>query len=177
MYVTVMFGALSLGSALWGEVASLSSVPVALYTAAALGVIGIPVTWPWKLQTGAALDLSPSMHWPEPITSGAIEPDRGPVLVTVEYRIDPAQRDAFLWAIEPYARLLRRNGAYDFGIFEDPADDGRFVETFMTDSWIEHLRLHQRLTNADREVEEAVRRFQISGEPRATHFLFATPRE
>ena len=35
MYVTVMFGSLSLGSAMWGEVASLSGLPLALYAAAA----------------------------------------------------------------------------------------------------------------------------------------------
>jgi hypothetical protein len=39
------------------------------------------------LQTGAAIDLTPSMHWPAPITTREIEHDRGPVLITVEYRI------------------------------------------------------------------------------------------
>jgi hypothetical protein len=75
-----------------------------------------------------------------------------------------------------YARLLRRDGAYEVGIFEDPADEGRFVETFMTDSWLDHLRLHQRLTNADRRVEEAVHRYQVGGEPKATHLILARPR-
>ena len=39
------------------------------------------------------------MHWPAPITAHDIEHDRGPVLVTVEYRIRPQDRDAFLEAI------------------------------------------------------------------------------
>jgi hypothetical protein len=29
-------------------------------------LIGIPLTWRWKLQTGAALDLSPALHWRAP---------------------------------------------------------------------------------------------------------------
>jgi MFS family permease len=177
MYVTIMFGSLSLGTAIWGETASIAGLPAALYAAAAGALIAIPLTWRWKLQTGAAVDLTPSMHWPEPITTREVEPDRGPVLVTVEYRIEPKHREQFLRAMSLYARLLRRDGAYDFGIFEDPAHEGRFVETFMTDSWLDHMRLHHRLTNADRKVEETVRSFQIDGEPKATHLILAEPHD
>jgi len=172
MYVTIMFGALSLGSAIWGELASLTGLPLALYAAAAGAVLAVPLTWRWKLQTGAAIDFTPSMHWPEPVTIANVEPDRGPVLTLVEYRIDPKHREAFLEAMGPYARVVRRNGAYDFGIFEDPAEEGRFVETFMTDSWSEHLRLHRRVTVTDRGSEDAVRRWNI-GELKTTHLVLA----
>jgi len=177
VYVTVMFGALTIGSALWGELAALISLPGALLLAAAGAMIAIPLTWRWKLQTGATVDLSPSMHWPAPITSHAIEPDRGPVLVTVEYRIDPKNREPFLHALAASARERRRDGAYDWGIFEDPAQDGRFIETFLTDSWLEHLRQHERVTKADRLLEQVVRRFQIGEGPKTTHWVGAQTRE
>jgi predicted MFS family arabinose efflux permease/quinol monooxygenase YgiN len=175
MYVTVMFGALSLGSAIWGEVARIAGLAAALYAAAVGALIAIPLTWRWKLQTAAAADLTPSMDWPAPITTREIEPDRGPVLVMVEYRIEPIHREQFLQAMRLFARSLRRDGAYEFGIFEDPADDGRFVETFMTDSWLDHMRLHQRLTNADSEVEQAVRRLQVGGGPKTSHLILVQP--
>jgi predicted MFS family arabinose efflux permease len=175
MYVTIMFGSLSLGSAIWGEAASLVGLPLALYAAAAGAVLAVPLTWRWKLQTGAAIDFTPSMHWPEPVTIADVEPDRGPVLTLVEYRIDPQRREVFLEAMGPYARVLRRNGAYDFAVFEDPAEEGRFVETFMSDSWSEHLRLHQRVTITDRKSEEAVRRWNV-GEVKTTHLVLAQPR-
>jgi len=34
------------------------------------------------------------MHWPEPIVTNQIEYDAGAVMVTVEYRIEPRDRDA-----------------------------------------------------------------------------------
>jgi len=173
MYVTVMFGALTLGSAIWGELATATGLPTALLCAAAGAALAIPLTRRWKLQTGENVDLSPSMHWPAPVTSHEIEPDRGPVLVTVEYHIDPQNRETFLRALSRSARERRRDGAYDWGIFEDPAADGRFIETFLTDSWLEHLRHHQRVTKADRILEQAVRRFQIGGEPKTTHWIGA----
>ncbi len=47
------------------------------------------------------------------------------------------------------------------------------IETFLVESWMEHLRQHERVTNADRRVQEAVHRFQISGAPKVTHFIAA----
>jgi predicted MFS family arabinose efflux permease len=177
VYVTVMFGALTIGSAIWGELAVVAGLPAALLLAAVGALIAIPLTWRWKLQTGAMVDLSPSMHWPAPITTHAIEPDRGPVLVTIEYHIDPKNREPFLHALGRSARERRRDGAYDWGIFEDPAKDGRFIETFLTDSWLEHLRQHERVTKADRMLEQVVRRFQIGDGPKTTHLIGAQARD
>jgi predicted MFS family arabinose efflux permease len=174
MYVTVMFGALTVGSAIWGQLAVLAGLPAALLLAAAGAAIGVPLTRRWKLQTGANVDFSPSMHWPDPITTHAIEADRGPVLVTVEYRIDPKNRAAFLHALGQNSRERRRDGAYDWGIFEDPSDDSRFIETFLTDSWLEHLRLHRRVTKADKVSEQALRHFQIGDGPKITHLISAS---
>jgi MFS family permease len=177
MYVMVMFGALTIGSAIWGELATVTGLPAALAFAAVGAVIAIPLTWRCKLQTGANVDFSPSMHWPAPITTYEIEPDRGPVLVTIEYRIDPKNREAFLRALGRYSRERLRDGAYSWGIFEDPAVEGRFIETFLTDSWLEHLRQHQRVTKADRMLERAVRRFQVGEGPQTTHLVGAQTRD
>jgi predicted MFS family arabinose efflux permease len=173
IYVTVMFGALTIGSALWGELAAVAGVPVALFFAAGGTMIAIPFSWRWKLQTGANLDFSPSMHWPDPVMPRTVDPDRGPVLVTIEYRIDPKNHEQFLHALVRYARERRRDGAYDWGIFEDPTEEGRFIETFRTDSWLEHLRQHQRVSKADRVLESAVRRFQVGEGPKTTHLIAA----
>jgi Transmembrane secretion effector len=148
-------------------------LPVTHLIAAAGAVVAIPVTWSWKLQTGADVDLTPSMHWPAPIPSRDIQANRGPVLVTVEYRIRVEDRASFLQAIAKLADERRRDGAFDWGVFEDIAQEGRFVETFLLPSWIEHLRQHERVTQADRQLQELVNRFQIGGAPQVTHLIAA----
>ncbi len=175
LFMTVYFGAHTAGSALWGQVAAVAGLPLAHFIAAAGALLVIPLTWRWHLQTGANVDLTPSMHWPAPIVSGTIEQDRGPVLVTVEYRIDPAQRRAFLAALDRLGHERRRDGAYRWGVFEDAADPARFVETFLVESWLEHLRQHERVTNADRVLQTHVRRFQLEGEPKVTHMIAVDP--
>ena len=171
IYITVMFGALSAGSALWGEIATVSSLTDALGLAAAGMLATIPLLRGWHLQTGAKVDFTPSLHWPVPITTAAIEPDRGPVLVTVEYHIEPKYRDQFLKALRHYSRERRRDGAYDWAIYENPAEAGRFIETFHTDSWLDHLHQHQRVTKSDQALQKAVNRLQLDGKPKTTHYI------
>jgi predicted MFS family arabinose efflux permease len=79
IFGTVMFGSLTIGSAIWGKVAELSGLPAAHILAGVGALIAVPLLWRWKLQTGAELDLTPSMHWPTPVLTSAIEADRGPV--------------------------------------------------------------------------------------------------
>ena len=171
VYAAVMFGAMTLGSEIWGELASTINVPVAHYIAAAGAILTIPLLRKWKLHSGGSLDLTPSMHWPEPVFSDDVEPDRGPVLVTVEYRIAPKDRAEFLAGICRVAAERKRDGAYDWGLFEDVAESGRWLETFMVDSWLEHLRQHKRVTNADRAVENAVHQLHMHGSPIVTHYI------
>jgi len=176
MYVTVMFGALSVGSVIWGEIATRFGLPASLLIAAAGALVSIPLTRRWTVQTDGSVDLSPSMHWPAPVTTHPIEGDRGPVLVTIEYSIDLSNREPFLRALGRYGRERRRDGAYSWGVYEDPAHPGRFVETFLTDSWLEHLRHHERVTKADRKLEDSVLRFQVGERPKTTHLIGAQPR-
>jgi MFS family permease len=175
IFMTVFFGALTLGSVIWGQVAGMLGLPAAHFMAAAGALLAIPLTWRWKLQTGAGIDLTPSLHWPVPVVTDEIEHDRGPVLVTVEYRIDPRNREAFLGALEKLGYERRRDGAYAWGVFEDAAEEGRMVETFLVESWLEHLRQHDRVTNSDRLLQEVVHRFHIQGAPKVTHFIAAEP--
>ena len=173
IFVTAFFGALSLGSAIWGQVAATVGLPAAHFLAAAGALLTIPLTWRWKLQTGAKIDLTPSMHWPTPVLSHKVEQDRGPVLITVEYRINPNEREPFLAALEKLGHERRRDGAYAWGVFEDTAVEGRFLETFLVESWLEHLRQHERVTNADHVLQKAVVRFQQGSVPVVTHFVAA----
>ena len=76
MFVTVFFGAISVGSALWGQVAGLIGLSATHLAAAAGALVMIPLTWRWKLQTGAGSDLAASMHWPAPVIDREIVPDQ-----------------------------------------------------------------------------------------------------
>jgi hypothetical protein len=175
IYVTAFFGAMTIGSIIWGQVASVGGLPQAHFIAAAGVALAALATRRWRLQSGAGPDLTPSMQWPTPVVKENIEGDSGPVLVLVEYRIETKNRDAFLQTVAALSHERRRDGAYDWGIFEDVASPGRMVETFYVESWLEHLRQHERVTKADRELEQRLHHLLIA--PRTATHLIASRQE
>ncbi len=103
-----------------GDIAAKTGLSTALLLAVAGAILAIPLTWRWTLQQNATLDLSPSQHWSLPETNQAIANDRGPVLVKIEYRIDPADRAAFLRALDELGFERRRDGAFAWEFSKTP---------------------------------------------------------
>jgi quinol monooxygenase YgiN len=94
------------------------------------------------------------------------------VLVTLEYEVDPADAAAFAQAMNAVARIRRRSGAVSWGLFNDAEHPRKWVEVFVDESWVEHLRHHRRVTRADVDVEAAARRFQADRVPLVVrHYL------
>ena len=174
LYMAIFMGGLAFASILWGVVADVAGVQVTLLIAGTGLVLSLPATMRVPVQDGVHLDLSPALVWPEPLV--VIEPltDSGPVLVTLEYRIDPVTKQEFLAAMQEMGRLRRRDGAVDWGLYHDVSDPGSFLEVFIAESWVEHLRQHKRITVADMEIQAKARAYQV-GEtvPGVRHFISA----
>jgi len=67
-------------------------------------------------------------------------------------------------------RGRRRDGAFMWELFNDIEHPDHVVECFMVESWLEHLRQHERVTVADRDVIEKTRAFHLGSElPKVTH--------
>lgn len=176
LYVTVFFGTMTLGSLVWGAVASRAGLPLAHFIAAAGSIAVLPLLHGWKLQCTADFDLTPSAHWPSPVMAIEVPNDAGPVMVTVEYDVPLENRAAFTDAIYEFSRERKRDGAYAWDIFRDTANEERYIETFLVDSWVEHLRQHERVTKADRVLEQHVL-VRVRGDPITTHAIHLEPLE
>jgi predicted MFS family arabinose efflux permease len=173
LFWVVFMGGMAAGSALWGQAASWVGIPYALTAAAVGALIGIGATWRYRIGQHDVQDLSPSLYWPTPMTTDELEADRGPVMVTVEYWIDPARLAEFTTVMHQTRRLRRRDGAFMWELFGDIEHPGRMVECFMVESWHEHLRQHERATVADRETIEKTRSFHLGSEPPTVTHLVA----
>jgi MFS family permease len=172
-YQLTFAAALGAGSVLWGFVAEHVGIPNALLTAALALVLGIFAAARYPVGFGEGINLDPSAR-PIPPLVNVPEAERGPVLVTVEYWIDPQRTAEFASAMHEMGRVRRRDGAVDWGLFEDVAEPGRFLETFVVESWGEHLRQHERATVADQKVWDLARSFHLGdGPPSVSHLLYA----
>ena len=172
VYLLVFMGGLAAGSAVWGFVAARFGVSSALLFAAVGLFIGLVATWRYRLVSDENLSLAPSMHWPEPIVMIDTEPEEGPAITLVEYRIDPKTAEEFLQTMKEMKRIRQRDGAIRWNLLRDTADPQRYIETFVTESWAEHLRQHERVTAEDREAEQRAQAFHLGPQPpRITHLI------
>ncbi|QOJ23008.1 MAG: MFS transporter [Gammaproteobacteria bacterium] len=170
IFQMAVFGAMAAGSLGWGQVAIVSDLPPALLASGLLALVLIPVTYRFKLNLGEHQDHTPSGHWAEPVPVTLISHDNGPVLVTLEYRIDDADRDEFFKLIREMGTIRRRDGAIQWGYFEDVEDHGRFIEMFIVESWISHLRQHGRVSAADKILQDKIFALHRGAmHPRVTH--------
>ncbi len=174
VYLLVFQGAMAVGSVIWGEVASYLGLRTTLAIAAVTLLAAAAATCRLKLVSFPGIDTTPSYHWPEPPPLSGFHPEHGPVLVTVEYLVEPQRGKAFAHAMKAVRQIRRRDGAIRWGLYEDAAEPGRFLETFVVDSWAEHLRQHERVTVSDREMEALAQAFHLGPEPpKITHLIAA----
>ena len=170
----VFQGAMAAGSAAWGALATKIGIHAALMWAG-VGTMLSTLTGLFLKLPDATVDLTPWIHWrvPTVLNQDPAAADAGPVMVTVEYSVDPERVPGFITAIYKYERVRRRDGAYQWGVFRDLEDPHRYLEVFLVDSWAEHLRQHERSTRADRALEEQVES-HTRGKSTVRHLVTAT---
>ncbi len=92
IYQMALMGGSALGAAWWGKVAGWSSVHISLMGAGAAAVAMVLLLSRRKIGADGEVDLTPTQLLREPEPAWEVGHDQGPVLVTVEYRIDPRSR-------------------------------------------------------------------------------------
>mgnify|MGYP001260934051 FL=1 len=172
IFLAIFFGGMAMGSILWGWMATHFTISIALLIAAAGLLVFNFLTYIFISAENLILDHTPSQHLPAPIV---IEPPRfedGPVMVTVEYTVKRQNIENFTGAMRDLRRIRLRDGAFFWSLFRDIENSKKFVECFMIESWLEHLRQHERISISDKEIIEKVRTFhEEKTPPHILHFV------
>lgn len=176
VYITVWGGCMAGGAAFWGWVAEHWGLHTAFACAGTGMLVMLALTARLKFQAlHEPMDLSP--HHLTPHAPESIHPDEGPILTVLEYRVPEAQRPAFKDAMRGVRRIRIRDGAVRWSLFQDLAQPEpgqvRFVESFLSSSWGEHLRQHHRATVEDRAILRKAYALGVEPKPRIRHLVAA----
>ena len=169
MYQMAIMGGSALGAALWGQMATVTSVPTALLVAAASGSVCMFLAQRWKKDNtdfkdnSLEEDLTPSRQFKAPVAQQA--PGTGHVVVTIAYVIDPLRADDFKALMRVSRRSRLRQGALAWELLRDMGQAGHYIEQIIDDSWTEHLRRFDRVTASDVALRERKLAFHIANEP------------
>ncbi|WP_397408604.1 MFS transporter [Polaromonas sp.] len=147
IFQMAIMGASALGAAVWGQIATVTSVPTSMLIAASTAMVAMGATQLLLRDRSIEEDLTPSREFKVP--SAEAPPLTGQVRTMIEYRIDPARAPEFRTLMQESRRSRLRQGALAWELLRDISDPGRYVEQITDESWTEHLRRFDRVTAGD----------------------------
>jgi MFS family permease len=176
IYQMALMGSSALGAALWGQIATWTDVRTSLVASAVAGaLVALLVTRRFPLERGPLEDLTPAPFSLPAGTQVDVDPHEGPVLITIEYQVAPEHVGPFLELMQETRRNRLRHGVLSWGLFRDPGHAGRFIEHFVDESWVEHLRHFERMTAYDLSLRERRHAFHIADTPPRVSRYLAQP--
>jgi MFS family permease len=175
LYQMSLMGGAAAGAALWGQVAAWTDLRTTVLAAAAFGVAVALGTRRLSIERVDPDDQRRVSIASLPEPTIAIDPDDGPVMVTIEYQIDPARAAEFAAVMQLTRRARLRQGALSWGLFRDAVKPGRYVEYFLDESWLEHQRRLERFTAGDAGLREKRLGFHLGPQPPLVQRFVAEP--
>ena len=157
LYQMSAFAGIALGSWLWGVIAHLEGVRIALIVAGVALILSALLGLRRALAETHDLNLELLLRWKEPETTVPVEPRTGPVVITVQYVIAEENIIEFLRAMDERRRIRRRDGANDWKLLRDLADPQVWIERYSTATWLDYVRHNTRLTHEDAVIPERLR--------------------
>ena len=164
-YQMAIMGASAIGAALWGQVATVTSLKLSLAIAAVSGTLLMLAAMRWVTDVSGEDDVRPAQAgWAAGPPAEAPQED-GRVVITVEYLIDPSRAAAFHIVMQQTRRARLGQGAIGWELLHDIAQPERYVEQIVDESWTDHLRRFNRATAADMALRERRLAFHLGESP------------
>ena len=157
IYQMAAFGGMALGSWLSGVLAGQWGVGGALVIMGTIQSAALLLRFRFPLPQVEALNLDPLSRWTEPDIAVSIQPRSGPIVVTIEYRIEPTNIPAFLAEMAERRRIRIRDGARHWTLLRDLEDEMIWTERYHVATWVDYVRHNQRRTHADAANFERIR--------------------
>lgn len=163
LYSSALTAGIGIGAWAWGEVAASWGVGLA-FVASGLAVMATALLgFVLRLPDAAEVDTSTVDIGHEPEEALGLSLRSGPIVVEVEYDVDPGQAREFYSVMVHMQRARSRIGAFDWSLSRDIADPAIWVERYHCPTWGDYLRMRDRYTQAEFELQEMADSFNRSG--------------
>jgi MFS family permease len=158
-------GGVAIGSTGWGSLANGYGVGNALLVSAAALLVS-PLLGRWLRMPPTGARNEPAMEiLADPELRLALSARSGPIVVEIEYRVDPAKARLFYAVVQHVQRARQRNGAYGWSIARDIADPELWTERYHCPTWHDYLRQRNRATQSERELHNRAYEFHLGPGP------------
>ena len=148
-------GGIAFGAWVWGTVATQHGLEFAFF-ASGVALLLTPLLgllMPLGHMSPGNLDLIDLGAEPE-IALG-ISGRSGPIVIEIDYQVDPEEARQFYDVMLKLQRARLRNGAFQWSLARDLANLTLWTERYHLPTWLDYCRLRSRFTHADRALQEA----------------------
>jgi predicted MFS family arabinose efflux permease len=160
IYLLILNGGLVVGSLLWGTIANIFGISLTLLVSSLSLGATIIARKRYSSNLLDDLDFTPaSDHWFLPPQSSVISSqNENQALITIEYnKIDSKLSFEFEQRVRELGRILKSEGMAYWELFQDPADNGHYIEIRIADTWTDHMRQHEYVTKNIKVMEDGIR--------------------
>ena len=163
LVMLVYGGSVAAGSAWWGWLSDLFSVQTSLGVAVSGMLLSLLLSRRYPIPQEGHRDLGAHPKAPAALPVTKADFHRGPLLVTLDYVATDANRTAMRELLERVRLARLRAGAEHWQWSALPGNPEALRETFRVPSWLAYLRLEERLTQSDRQLEKELEK--LAGAP------------
>jgi MFS family permease len=164
LFSASLTGGIAVGAAFWGAVASAWSVDLAI-AASGAAMLAMPLlAFVLPLSRSGEAGVEPVQIRNEPEVAMALTMRSGPIIIEIDYRVDPDKARAFYDVMLDLQRVRLRNGGFDWSLARDIADPAQWTERYHCPTWGDYLRMRDRMTQADMAAQVAADAFLLPGD-------------
>jgi len=157
LYQTALYAGLAIGSFLWGHLAETMGVSGAILSAAITLAMSVLLLYRSQFPEIDAADMALAMGGKVVAPILAFDHEQGDVVTSIEYVIPLERADEFVALASSLRHLRLRNGGRYWGLFRDIHDGEIWREVLLNESWLQYLRMLDRMTIADKALIDQVR--------------------
>jgi MFS family permease len=163
LFSSAITAGIGLGAWGWGEIAAHFDVGVAFLASgiAVMGTAALGYLLPMAREEEIDQDSVDIGYEPE--VGLALTLRSGPVVVEVEYDVEPDRARDFYEVMMKLQRARKRIGGFDWSISRDVADPTLWIERYHCPTWGDYLRMRGRYTQAEWEMQERADSFNRTG--------------
>ena len=174
LYSSALTGGIAIGAWIWGMVAASHDVSNAFVASSVAVTFTLALGWLLPLPL-AEENTEEASIGSEPEVAMALTLRSGPIAVEVEYNVDPDRAREFYDVMTRMEGVRRRIGGFEWSISRDIADPAIWIERYHCPTWGDYLRMRDRYTQPDMEVQEAADAFNRDGAGRRVRRTLQRP--
>ncbi len=159
LFTSALTGGIAFGALLWGVVAGRWSVDVAVTASGGMLLLTPVLGFLLPLPEASEADVEPVELALQPEVGMALTMRSGPVVIEIDYDVDPGQARDFYEAMLKVQSTRLRNGGFNWSLSRDIADPALWIERYQCPTWGDYLRMRDRFTKADVDLHDTARLF------------------